>query len=130
MKTCPNCNELNGNNRTDCWKCKASLRPVDTYRKTCPKCGLVYSQRAETCEQCGGRLSVYDDSSHSTSSNSGNGGCWMYALAILFPLFGIILGCIYIAKSEDELGKSLIITSIVTTVFIILLTITLSGCSA
>lgn len=38
---------------------------------------------------------------------------WMYILAFLIPLLGIILGCIRLSKGEDELGKSLIIFSVV-----------------
>lgn len=37
----------------------------------------------------------------------------MYILAFLIPLLGIILGCIRLSKGEDELGKSLIIFSVV-----------------
>ena len=54
----------------------------------------------------------------------------MYAVSVLVPLLGIILGCIYIARGEDELGKSLIITGVVSNVIAVVLGIVLSSCSA
>lgn len=114
MKTCPKCGELNGDSRTDCFKCKAILGSVDTYQKICPKCGFVYSSKTESCDSCGGRLSVYTPDAVNKTSYSDNSGCWMYVVAVLIPLVGIILGCIYISRGEDDLGKSLIITSVVT----------------
>lgn len=46
----------------------------------------------------------------------------MYVISVLIPLAGIILGCINIAREEDDLGKSLIITGVI-------LGILLRGCS-
>jgi ribosomal protein L40E len=129
MRTCPKCNELNGDNRTDCWKCKASLGAVDTYKKVCPKCGLIFSQKTENCDKCGGRLSVYDESTKYITASADNSGCWMYVVSILIPLVGIILGCIYISRREDELGKSLIITGVVSNIIAIILGIMLTSCS-
>lgn len=37
----------------------------------------------------------------------------MYAIAILLPIIGIILGLIYLARKEDSIGKSLLIAAIV-----------------
>ncbi len=96
MKTCPKCNELNGDNRTECFRCKASLGSVDTYYN---------------------------------SSTTYSGSCWMYVVSVLIPLVGIILGCIYIARREDELGKSLIITGVVSNILAIILGIMFVGCS-
>ena len=46
--------------------------------------------------------------------DSGNGPeGWMYAIAILLPMIGIILGLIYLARKEDSIGKSLLIAAIV-----------------
>ena len=130
MKTCPKCNESNGDNRTECFKCKASLGPVDTYKKICTKCNLIYSQKTDTCENCGSRLSVYSGDNYSTPySGSSEGGCWMYIVPVLIPLVGIILGCIYIARREDELGKSLIITGVVSNIVVVILGIMLASCS-
>ncbi|HOL22081.1 hypothetical protein [Acetivibrio saccincola] len=130
MRTCPKCNELNGENRTECWKCKTFLGAVDTYKKICPKCGLIFSQKTENCDKCGERLSVYSESANFKTSNSDNSGCWMYVVSVLIPLVGIILGCIYIAREEDELGKSLIITGVISNVIAILLGLMLTSCSA
>lgn len=131
MKTCPKCNELNGENRTECWKCKASLGPVHTYKKICPKCETIFEANKEYCDKCGNRLSVYDNSSYKNNSykSSSNDGCWMYVVSILIPIIGIILGCVYIAKDENELGKSLIITGVVSNVIYIFLSIMLAGCT-
>ncbi len=130
MKTCAKCNELNGENRTECWKCKASLGSVSTYKKICPKCGLIFSQKSENCEECGTRLSVYTGSADYRTASSSDGGCWMYVVSVLIPLVGIILGCIYIARREDELGKSLIITGVVANISAVILGIMLGSCSA
>lgn len=54
----------------------------------------------------------------------------MYVVSVLIPLVGIILGCIYIAREEDELGKSLIITGVISNVIAILLGLMLTSCSA
>lgn len=130
MRTCPKCNELNGDNRTECWKCKAFLGAADTYKKICPKCGLIFSQKTESCDKCGGRLSVYSENTDYGASNSDNSGCWMYVVSVLIPLVGIILGCIYIARKEDELGKSLIITGVISNVIVVILGLMLASCTA
>ena len=38
---------------------------------------------------------------------------WMYVVAVLLPLIGIILGLIYLARKEDSVGKNVLITAIV-----------------
>jgi uncharacterized membrane protein YbjE (DUF340 family) len=53
----------------------------------------------------------------------------MYVVSILIPLVGIILGCIYISRREDELGKSLIITGVVSNIISIILGIIITSCS-
>lgn len=37
----------------------------------------------------------------------------LYVISFLLPLVGIILGVIYIGKDENDLGKSLILFSII-----------------
>jgi len=91
---------------------------------------LIFSQKTENCDKCGERLSVYSESANFKTSNSDNSGCWMYVVSVLIPLVGIILGCIYIAREEDELGKSLIITGVISNVIAILLGLMLTSCSA
>ena len=127
MKTCPKCKELNGDTRTECWKCKTFLGVVDTYKKICPKCGNTFLAKAENCDKCGVRLSVYSESY--ANAGSDNSGCWMYVVSAIIPLVGIILGCIYIARHEDELGKSLIITGVVSNIIMVVLSFLLAGCS-
>lgn len=130
MRTCVKCNELNGENRTECWKCKTPFPPADTYKKVCPKCGVVYPQKAESCEKCGGRLSVCTDVTGIRPWNIEDSGCWMYIISVLFPLVGIILGCIYISRREDEKGKSLIITGVISNIIAVILVIMLVSCSS
>ncbi|ACM60483.1 double zinc ribbon protein [Caldicellulosiruptor bescii] len=129
MRICPKCNELNGENRTECWKCGAILGPVDKYKKICLKCGRIYPQRAEICDECGGKLAVYSEDTNYKYSKANNSSFWLYIVSILFPIIGIILGCIYIARKEDNLGKSLIITSVVVIVISIFISLLFVSCS-
>lgn len=41
---------------------------------------------------------------------------WAYVVAILLPLIGIIMGLIYLGRREDDIGKTMIITSIIASV--------------
>lgn len=130
LKECPKCKQLNGDNRTDCWNCHAVLRPVSKYRKVCPKCGTLYPYHMETCEECGRKLSVYDweiNYNNSVYASETELGFWMYAIAVLIPLLGIILGCIYIARGDDRPGKSLIITGVVSNLVGVILGFLLSA---
>lgn len=130
MKTCSNCNELNGDGRTSCWKCSKPLAVSFNYRKICPKCGTIYSANVENCSSCHTRLGVYDDSGYrsNSSGSSENAGCWMYVVSVLIPLLGIILGLIYIARGEDETGKSLIITGVVAWILLPLIAFSFGSC--
>ena len=140
MKTCPKCEELNGNNRTDCYKChtpldsekqyKMSYPAVNAqYKKKCPKCKRIYSSKEDVCPKCYEPLQVYNEKwSTQTPYNpyaragkdrvasSGNTG--LYVLSALIPLLGIILGCIYIGRREDSLGKGLITTGILSSILL------------
>ena len=128
MKECPKCHELNGNGRTDCWKCHASLGPQDTYKKICTKCGLLYSPRAELCDRCGGPLSVYSEDTDQYTSGGSSGNTWMYVLTVLIPFIGIILGCIQLGKNENQLGKNLIILGVVLLFVYSFLSVALASC--
>ncbi|ADQ40879.1 hypothetical protein Calkr_1377 [Caldicellulosiruptor acetigenus I77R1B] len=123
MRICPKCGELNGENRTECWKCGSILGPVDKYKKICLKCGRIYPQKAEICDECGGELAVYDVDTNYNNTKTDSSVGWLYIVSILFPVVGIILGCIYIARREDNLGKSLIITSVVVIVISIFMSL-------
>ena len=127
MKTCPNCKELNGEHSTHCWKCNTFLGAPDPYKKVCPKCGEIYSSKAETCEKCGTRLAVYGTEQYQGSSdNSSEGlGCWLYVVSFLIPLVGLIMGCVHLSKGNNDAGKGLLITGVVSMVFWPLLTVLL-----
>jgi len=110
MRTCPKCYEINGDKT--CWKCKTFIGEVNTgnlHRKICPKCGIIFKHNSNTCSECASPLAVYDEQPKNTSKS----GCWMYVIAFLIPLIGLILGLIYIAKDEEETGKPLMIFSII-----------------
>lgn len=112
MITCPKCGELNGNDRSTCYKCGAAFGAAEYYKKICPKCGHIYSSRTDVCTSCGSRLGVYSGPpSHNSDSNSSN--TWMYVLAVLIPIVGLILGFIQIGRGNNNIGKHLIILSIV-----------------
>lgn len=116
MITCPKCNEVNGNTRTTCYKCGAIFSKIDSYKKICRKCKTTYSSRETTCKHCDITLSVLSDNTNTGTDNANNAsfnGCALYIVSVLIPLLGIILGCIYIAKNENDYGKSLIFTSVV-----------------
>lgn len=120
MITCPKCQELNGIDRSTCWKCQTSLGSVgslgagSTYRKICPKCNIIYSQKTDICEKCYCALAVFSPSTPNNSDNDhSNFSASLHVIAVILPFIGIVLGCIYIGKNEDSLGRSLIITGII-----------------
>ncbi len=112
MKKCAKCGELNGGNANACFRCGASFPPAVGYKKICPRCGGIFDGRMDTCPDCPDvRLSVYTgDGEYSQARERPE--IWMYIVGILIPLVGIILGCIYIARGEDDLGKSVLLVSI------------------
>lgn len=115
MIPCPKCGELNGDNSSTCFRCGAAFPKRPDYKKICPKCGRIYDARQDTCTNCPDvRLSVYTGESeyYSGGASGGGGEIWMYIVGILIPVVGIILGCVYIARGDDELGKSVLLTSI------------------
>lgn len=118
MRVCPKCGEINGDNNTSCFKCGALITASNSYQKICPKCKTIYSAKTTTCENCGSLLAVYSSSSykHSTSDASEGAARWMYIVAILLPLIGIIMGLIYLGRREDDIGKTMIMTSIIASV--------------
>ena len=125
MKTCPKCKEINGENQIKCFKCGETIGVISSYKKFCPKCGQIYSSQTTNCETCSTRLEVKD--TRTSYAQSGGSDTWMYIVGILIPIVGIILGCIAIAKDDNELGKSLIITSIVVPMVISVLLMLLMG---
>ncbi len=119
MKRCPNCNELNGDNSTQCYKCKTAFPHMDnSYQKICPHCGITYPSKFERCRECGGYLSVVTDTGKAIEKASGSdsSNCLLYVLSFLLPIVGIILGIVYIAKNEDELGRTLLAIGAITMV--------------
>lgn len=118
MRVCPKCGEINGDNNTECFKCGALITASNSYQKICPKCKTIYPAKTVTCETCGGLLAVYSSSAykHLTTNVRESPTRWMYIVAILLPLIGIIMGLIYLGRREDDMGKTMIITSIIASV--------------
>lgn len=117
MRVCPKCGEMNGDNNTKCFKCDAILGPASTKKKICPSCKTIYAGSKETCDRCHCPLAIYGDGAGISSGgyDSGTPG-WAYAVAILLPLVGIIMGLIYLGRREDEIGKHVLITSIIASI--------------
>lgn len=108
-------------------------------KKVCSQCGKVYSSDTEICPSCNVILieceaepetpfetddpNVTDKSAENyfsglkvkdslfTIKNRPN--TWMYIVAILFPLAGILLSVAKVIRGEDTEGKYLMITSLV-----------------
>lgn len=118
MRTCSTCNELNGKNRSYCYQCNTFLGAVDQFKKVCRSCGSIFEQKVDHCNKCGVQLSVYSGDTFNHYHESDEGEMWMFVVSVIIPLLGIVLGLIYIARKEDDLGKSLIITSIVSNIII------------
>ncbi len=117
-----------------CFKCGADLGPVGSYKKVCPKCGLVYESKSEKCDKCGERLAVLDDrpavTTRQKSASKDYMDGWLYVVAILFPVVGILLGCAYIIRHDDFVGKRMIILSLVFMVLWGILLWALTSCAA
>lgn len=118
MRPCSNCNELNGKNRRYCYQCNTFLGPVDQFKKVCRSCGSIFEQKVEHCNKCGILLSVYSGDTYDHIQETDDGEMWMFVVSVIIPLLGIVLGLIYIVREQDDLGKSLIITSIVSNIII------------
>lgn len=101
---CPKCDGENPPSNRQCQYCAYTFKEEDYYER--PEKQNKYSKRAEDTPQ----------------DNKG-----LYIIAFLIPLIGVLLGLIYIAKSEDALGKSLITTAIVGAIIIALIGLLLSG---
>lgn len=132
MKRCPKCNELNGDNSTQCYKCQTIFPRVDnSYQKVCPHCGITYSSKYERCRECGSYLSVVTDTGKEIEKamKSDSSNCLLYVLSFLLPIVGIILGIVYIAKNEEELGRTLLMIAAIPIVIGFCLTFLLASCA-
>lgn len=102
---CPKCDGQNPSSNQQCQYCSYIFKEKDYYA-----CSNDVSESVEE---------ITDTTENSNRS--------LYYIAALIPLLGIILGLIYIAKNHDELGKSLIITSIICTIVIVLIYMLFTG---
>jgi transcription elongation factor Elf1 len=90
----------------------------------CPKCGAQNKSTNIMCPYCEYKFKeqdyfniATDDNINVENSKNNNSNTALYIIALLLPVVGVILGIVYIAKDKEELGKSLIIFSII--VFIV-----------
>lgn len=130
MRVCPNCGESNGDTSRTCWKCSTVLGKAEDCKKLCPDCGAIYQNKHETCDKCGTKLVIYEDTSKSRvgTVQENKADLWMYIASILLPIVGIILGCVYIAKEQKQLGKNLIVFSVACSLLWSIFGICLTSC--
>ena len=83
--------------------------------KTCPNCGEMNGEANDKCYKCGTDLSQI------------SGEKWMYVIAFLIPIVGLVLGCIQVGKNDKTGGKNLIITSIVSFVLYVIVVSVISN---
>lgn len=84
--------------------------------KTCPKCGEENSDYSTQCFKC--YTTLNPNISHDYA---------LHVVSFLIPWAGIVIGCVYISKNQDEYGKSLIITATVSVVVTVVLAFVLGA---
>lgn len=128
MKTCPNCGEMNGEANDKCYKCGTDLSQISGERRCCPYCNEIYSPKVETCPKCERPTVVFDPFTMKQTYNGGSDvETWMYVIAFLIPIVGLVLGCIQVGKNDKTGGKNLIITSIVSFVLYVIVVSVISN---
>ena len=75
----------------------------------CNKCGSSNKDGSKYCGNCGNDL---NSSVNVTNNGNGHEKTLFCILGFLFPIIGIIVGCIY-SKKDKALSKSIIISSVV-----------------
>lgn len=141
MIECPKCHEMNGQNRDTCWKCGTRIQEIRIQGmqgpriKICTNCRKKNPAGAVVCSDCGQRLTgptraeAWRPKSQPVSNSTSDNPKWMYAVAVLLPLIGIILGCIYISKDERDFGQSLIKVSVIVFVVCAVIAGIVAGCA-
>ena len=77
----------------------------------CPNCGSEISDLAVVCPNCGASVGGGTGYSNETGEEKANIG--FIVLAVLFPIVGIILGIVENSKGNKKVGKTYIITAII-----------------
>lgn len=129
MIECPKCHELNGENRDTCWKCKTPF-PKQARRRLCESCGATCPESVVVCPSCGQKLrtsaEIRESQRPATTSDNPK---WLYIVAVLLPILGIVMGCIYISKDERDFGETLIKISVIVFVVYAVIAGIAAGCA-
>lgn len=78
----------------------------------CPKCDGINKSSNVKCEYCG-YIFKREDYFNNEDVSEKNSNIFLYIISFLLPIVGIILGIVYISKDNEELGKKLILFSII-----------------
>lgn len=97
----------------------------------CSKCGILNNSTDKKCWNCGteivGNKVIYNP--QKSSSEKEESTTWLYIIGLLFPIIGMSLGLIYLSKNnkeENELGKSILICSIISAVMYLFVGLTIT----
>lgn len=122
MKTCSKCGELNGDNNTKCYKCGERLpAPVTGAKRYCKYCKGIYMPNVEECPRCEMPTHIYSEGMVKNLNSGDSLELWMFVVAFLIPIVGFVLGCIRIGKGDNDGGKKLIITSVISVVLYVII---------
>lgn len=99
--------------------------PSSVEKKICPNCENVYRNHLEVCPNCGAGLQPFDYKKDQEEEKMVG---WMNILTFFFPFFGIYLAVACIINKNYKGGKRILITTVVASVFWVILGILLYWC--
>lgn len=84
--------------------------------KICLSCQNYLTDEEEKCDNCGYSFGTSGTSTNSAPIVVSRTEGWMYLIAFIIPLAGVILGCIQVAKNDNGGAKGLFAISILSMV--------------
>ncbi len=93
----------------------------DEQKKICKYCNGIYTKNVDECPKCQMPLHWYDGSPIKNRNSGDSLELWMFVVAFLIPIVGFVLGCIRIGKGDNDGGKKLIITSVISVVLYVII---------